>query len=218
MYQKVKRIFDIIFALVFLFFTAIMYPFIALAIKLSSPGPVVYSSMRAGKDKVPFKFYKFRTMHVETGEKKAFAQDQSRIFKAGKLLRRSKLDEFPQVLSILKGEMSVVGPRPMLTSNVDKVYGGKYAPVTTVKPGLTSYASLFDYTHGDLCADDADKYKTEILPIKQEMELLYVERASIITDAYLVIKTAQIIFSIIAGKKDFEYPKEYHIAKANLEK
>ena len=109
----------------------------------------------------------------------------------------------------------------MLTTNVEKMYGGRFEPVQKVRPGLTSYASLFDYTHGDACIEDRVLYNSEIVPIKQEMELYYVEKASIQTDLSILFRTVLTIIAVILGKKTFKYPKEYYIAKeriANSEK
>ena len=105
----------------------------------------------------------------------------------------------------------------MLTANVTKMYGGRYLPVMSVRPGLTSYASLFDYTHGDSLVEDRERYRSEIVPIKREMELYYVQHRSILTDMKIIFRTAIIIISVIFGKKEFPYPSEYYIAKDALD-
>lgn len=217
MYSIVKRTFDILFSGILLIVTAITFPFVALGIKLSSPGPVFYVSTRIGKNGVPFKFFKYRSMHVDDGSSKGIIAEQKRIFTVGKIMRRTKIDELPQALNVLKGDLSVVGPRPMLTTNVTKMYGGRYLPVMSVKPGLTSYASLFDYTHGDALVEDRERYRNEIVPIKREMELYYVQHRSLLTDIEIIFRTAIIIISVFLGKKEFPYPKEYYIAKAESE-
>lgn len=195
----------------------ITFPFVALGIYLSSPGPVFYVSTRIGKDGTPFKFYKYRSMHIDDGRYKGIVAEQNRVFTVGKILRRTKIDELPQAINVLKGDLSVVGPRPMLTTNAAKIYGGRYAPVQSVKPGLTSYASLFDYTHGDACVKDRELYNSTILPVKREMELYYVKTASVVTDLKIIARTVVIILSVIFGKTDFRYPKEYYLAKQELE-
>lgn len=215
MYRIIKRIFDIMFAAVLLIIMCITFPFIAVGIKISSPGPIFYISERAGKDGVPFRFYKYRSMHIDVGKT---GDEQQRVFAFGKILRRTKLDEIPQAINLMRGEISVVGPRPMLMTNVSEVYGGHYYLVQKVKPGLTSYASLFDYTHGDACVKNIDMYNATILPIKQELELYYIKKASIVTDTVIIVRTAKTILSVIFGKNNFAYPKEYYIVKENLKK
>lgn len=217
MYEIIKRVFDILCSVVLLIIVGITFPFVALGIKISSPGPILYVSTRIGKNGVPFKFYKYRSMHIDDGKNKGIVAEQKRVFTVGKILRRTKIDELPQAFNVLKGDLSVVGPRPMLTTNASRIYGGRYAPVQSVRPGLTSYASLFDYTHGDACVGDRELYNREILPIKREMELYYVQHAGIVTDLKIVFRTVGIILSVIFGKKEFKYPREYYIAKEALE-
>lgn len=217
MYGLIKRVFDIFCSVILMIVLAITFPFVALGIKISSPGPIFYVSTRIGKNGMPFKFYKYRSMHVDNGTLKGIVAEQKRIYTFGKILRRTKIDELPQAFNVLRGDLSIVGPRPMLPTNAFKIYGGRYASVQSVKPGLTSYASLFDYTHGDACVENPDLYNGTILPIKREMELYYVENAGIWTDLTIILKTAWIILSVIFGRKNFPNPKEYYIAKKNLE-
>lgn len=218
MYNVLKRAFDILFALILLAVLIVTFPIVALGIKLSSKGPILYTSKRIGKDGVPFNLYKYRSMHLDDGFLKGIVAEQKRIYTVGKILRRTKIDELPQALNVLKGDLSVVGPRPMLTTNAARMYGGRYLPVMNVRPGLTSYASLFDYTHGDALVEDRERYRSEIVPIKREMELYYVQHRGIHTDITIIIRTALIIISVILGKKEFPYTKEYYIAKMCLEK
>ncbi len=217
MYAFLKRCFDLLIGCVLMLVFLISFPFVAIAIKVSSPGPVLYISTRVGKDGKPFKFYKYRSMHIDDGRYKGMSEEQKRVFKVGKILRRTKIDELPQAISLFLGQLSVVGPRPMMPTNVHKMYGGRYAPVLQVKPGITSYASLFDYTHGDACVHDRELYISTIMPIKKELELYYVENAGVGTDLAIFFRTAFTILAVLFGKKEFAYPKEYYAAKANLE-
>ena len=108
--------------------------------------------------------------------------------------------------------MSFVGPRPASTSNVSELYVGKYKKIQDVRAGLTSYASLYDYKHGELFVSDNEKYINEVLPVKLELELYYIEHWSIATDLKLIIQTAITIVQIVFGKKNFKYTpieKEY---------
>ncbi|MGI6508636.1 MAG: sugar transferase [Saccharofermentanales bacterium] len=217
MYEIIKRLFDILFGCLLMIVVIVTYPFVAIGIKLSSPGPVMYVSTRIGKGGKPFKFYKYRSMHIDNGRYKGMSEEQKRVFTIGKIIRRTKIDEFPQVINVLKGDLSVVGPRPMLTTNVSKMYGGRYEPVLTVAPGLTSYASLFDYTHGDALVGNREVYLKTIVPVKRELELYYVEHKGLWTDIKLIFKTAGIIIAVVFGKKEFDYPIEYYIVTKRLE-
>lgn len=218
MYSVVKRLFDILFGCLLMLVVIVTYPFVALGIKLSSPGPVMYVSTRIGKGGKPFKFYKYRSMHIDDNQYKGMSEEQKRVFTVGKIIRRTKIDEFPQAINVLKGDISVVGPRPMLTTNVSKMYGGRYEPVLSVAPGLTSYASLFDYTHGDALVKNREGYLSTVVPIKRELELYYIQHRGLWTDIKLIFRTAMTVIAVILGKKKFEYPKEYYIAKNCLKK
>ena len=218
MYYVIKRMFDIFFGCLLMLAFIITYPFVAIGIKLSSHGPVLYVSTRIGQGGKSFKFYKYRSMHIDDGRYKGISEEQNRIFAVGKFIRRTKIDELPQAINVLKGELSVVGPRPMLTTNVSKMYGGRYQSVLSVVPGLTSYASLFDYTHGDALVKNREVYLNTIIPIKREIELYYVENKGLYTDIKLIFTTAWVIIAVLFGKKRFKYPKEYYIAKRALDK
>lgn len=169
----------------------------AVAIKLSSPGPVFYFSMRNGKDKKPFRFYKFRSMHVPNGKDKGMCiADEDRLFTVGRIIRRLKIDELPQLINVIMGDMSIVGPRPMAADSVDDFYSGEYEVVASIKPGLTSAASLYDYTVGDTYNDD-EAYRRDVIPVKLDMERLYVKKESFIYDVELVLRTVETIILVL---------------------
>lgn len=182
-----------------------------LGIKISSPGPALYRAKRVGLKGKVFDCYKFRSMRVDSGKVRLTTlKNDERIFPFGKFIRATKIDEMPQVLNILKGEMSVVGPRPEDVVNAEKLYSGSNECILSVKPGLTSPASLFDYTHGELY-DNEYEYETEILPKKIELEKYYVSHQSFAYDIYLILKTASIIIQKSLGRTRFPYPNElYH--------
>lgn len=113
----------------------------------------------------------------------------------------------PQAFNILFGDMSIVGPRPEDEANADVYYIGEYKHILDVKPGLTSPASLYDYTHGERY-EDPDLYETEFVPQKLKLEMYYVDHKSFWYDNYLILKTAWIIFLTALGKKEFDLPKE----------
>ena len=206
MNKLVKRLFDITMSLLALVVLSPVLILTAIGIKLSSRGPVFYMADRVGIYGTHFKMYKFRSMHVETSAvEKSFIVDSDRVFALGSFIRKSKIDELPQLLNILKGDMTIVGPRPASTSNVDELYVGKYKDIQNVKPGLTSYASLFDYKHGELFVEDNDTYISEILPVRLELELYYANTWNFAVDLYLIFFTVGSIIQVVFGKKEFEF-------------
>ena len=198
----VKRVLDIVLCAFALVILSPVFLVTAIAIKLSSPGPVFYYSERTAKNHRKFHFYKFRSMHVTNADKKLFIADEDRLFTSGKIIRRLKIDELPQLVNVIKGDMSIVGPRPMPWDTVDMIYSGKYQKILSVRPGLTSAASLFDYTVGDTYTDN-DAYTKEVLPVKLEMELMYVERQCFAYDCALVWRTIITILQVLFGKTEF---------------
>lgn len=208
MYDFFKRCFDILFAVLFLLVFSPVYLLTWIIIKIVSPGPAIYKAKRVGKGGRLFKCYKFRSMRVDSGKVRLTTfENDDRIFPFGKFIRKTKIDEMPQIVNILKGEMSVVGPRPEDKDNADKVYVGEYKHILDVKPGLTSTASLYDYTHGELFEDE-ELYEREFLPKKLKLELYYVNHQSFGYDILLILRTAWLIIQKTSGKKDFEEPKE----------
>lgn len=211
--MKLKRIFDILFAVSFLTVFSPIYLIAYLGIKLSSPGPAFYKAKRVGKNGVIFDCYKFRSMRVDSGKVRLTTlKNDDRIFPFGKIIRATKIDEIPQILNILKGEMSVVGPRPEDIENAEKLYAGENTFILSVTPGLTSPASLFDYTHGELYEDEAE-YEREILPKKIELEKYYVKHRSFEYDMILILRTASLIIQKSLGRKRFPLPQE--LSKGN---
>lgn len=203
-----KRAFDVLFAVCFLVVFSPVYMLTWIIIKIVSPGPAIYKAKRVGKDGVLFDCYKFRSMRVDSGKVKLTTlQNDDRIYPFGKFIRKAKIDEMPQVVNILKGEMSVVGPRPEDKENADKVYVGEYKHILDVKPGLTSTASLYDYTHGELFEDE-ERYEKEFMPKKLKLELYYVKHCSFWYDILLILKTAWLIIQKTCGKQTFDEPKE----------
>lgn len=208
MYELFKRCFDLLFAVCFLVVFSPVYLLTWIIIKIVSPGPAIYKAKRVGKDGVLFDCYKFRSMRVDSGKVRLTTlENDDRIFPFGKFIRKAKIDEMPQVVNILKGEMSVVGPRPEDQENADKVYVGEFKHIMDVKPGLTSTASLYDYTHGELYEDE-ESYEREFMPKKLKLELYYVKHASYWYDMVLVVRTGWLILLKTCGKSEFDEPKE----------
>lgn len=147
-------------------------------------------------------------MRVDSGRVRLTTlQNDDRIFPFGNFIRKTKIDEMPQVVNILLGQMSVVGPRPEDEANATMIYVGEYRHILDVKPGLTSPASLYDYTHGEKYPDE-ESYEREFVPQKLQLELYYVRHQSFWYDIALVLRTAWLIILKTCGKEDFAEPVE----------
>ena len=195
--MNIKRAFDFLFSAFFLFPLFPFFLLIALLIKLSSPGPVFYRGLRVGKDGHPFRIFKFRTMTADAATRGPgiTTGDDLRITRIGHILRKTKIDELPQLINVVMGEMSLVGPRPE-----DPRYVALYTPeqrkVLSVCPGITSPASL-QYRHEEslLKGDGWERtYLATILPRKLEIELAYLERRTFLTDIQLIVRTLLALF------------------------
>ena len=170
----------------------------AIAIKLSSKGPVFYHAKRAGYKGQAFHELKFRTMRLGADRHGAFtAREDSRVFLAGKILRLFKIDELPQILNILRGEMSIVGPRPEAYEVVKECYTPEQRRVLDVAPGLTGLPQVRFFPELSVIdtrgLDPQEHYKRVILPMRLEMDLEYVRRQSLALDVYLIARTAGLI-------------------------
>ena len=219
MYRLTKRAFDVVSAATGLLIALPLWLIIIVGIKVSSRGPVFYTSERIGQGRKPFKFYKFRSMHVyQPGEdglktEKGYIANADRIFPFGRFLRKSKLDELPQLINVLKGEMSVVGPRPVPISSANRNYVGRYRCILDVKPGLTCLDSLFDYAHGELFVSNNEEYAEKIVPVRNELARMYVGRKSVFLDMYCIVRTVKLIIQIVVKKKK-EFPYTWHEKQA----
>jgi lipopolysaccharide/colanic/teichoic acid biosynthesis glycosyltransferase len=165
---------------------------IGIAIKLDDGRPVFYRALRVGKGGAPFRLLKFRTMFVDADKRGPgiTSKGDSRVTRTGRFLRRTKLDELPQLINVVKGEMSLVGPRPE-----DPRYVALYTPeqrqVLSVAPGITSAASLA-YRHEEqlLSSDDWEiLYRTQVMPAKLAIDLDYLRRRTLWTDVKLIFRT-----------------------------
>lgn len=191
---------DIIFSTLAILLLLPSFFIIALLIKLDTNGPIFYRQIRMGKDFKPFGLYKFRTMVVDADKMGPLVtKDRDpRITKVGYYLRKWKLDELPQFFNVLKGDMSLVGPRPEVEKYV-KLYKDDYTIVLTVKPGITDYATILFRDEEDLIArfDDVEKgYTQVILPKKIELYKKYIDDISFFTDIKLLYLTFLKIFRI----------------------
>ena len=198
MYRFSKRCFDIFFSLLGILFFLLLFLFVAIAIKCSSKGPVLFKQERVGKNGKTFKIWKFRSMVVDAEAKgrQITTDGDNRITKVGKFIRKTKIDELPQLFNVLSGKMSFVGPRPEVPRYV-ALYTEEQRKVLTVKPGITDLASIEYRNENDLLkeAEDPDKkYIEEIMPAKLELNLKYIEKAGFFYDIGLIFKT---VFKVI---------------------
>lgn len=189
----VKRIFDILAASIAIICTSPLMLLIALAIKLDSFGPVIYRGVRIGKGARPFRMYKFRTMVVGSEQMgTATGHCDPRVTQVGRFLRGSKLDELPQLINVLKGEMSLVGPRPEVEEHT-LAYTDEEKLILTVTPGITDYSSIRFARLGELLGSEdpnrvfIEKYRSE----KNRLRLEYVRRRSFWVDLEILLKTAR---------------------------
>ena len=196
----IKRIFDIIFSSFGLIVISPLFLIIGLMIKLNSPGPVFFRGKRVGRREKPFRIYKFRTM-IADAEKMggpSTASDDVRLTGIGKFLKRYQLDEFPQLINVLKGEMSLVGPRPEVELYVDMMAEEEKNIILSVRPGMTDFASLWNFHEGEIlkgAADPEKAYMEKIRPKKIQLQLEYVKNRSFMLGLKIIIKTVLKIFS-----------------------
>lgn len=189
----VKRIFDIVMSLIGLTILGIPMIIIGIIIKFSSEGPVFYKQVRVGKLNKDFKILKFRTMIVDADKKgmQITVGRDPRITGIGHFLRKTKIDELPQLINVLKGEMSFVGPRPEVRKYVD-MYDDYQINVLKIKPGITDLASIEYRDESTLLGQSENPEKTyieEIMPTKLKLNLKYMQEFSFFYDIKLIFKT-----------------------------
>jgi lipopolysaccharide/colanic/teichoic acid biosynthesis glycosyltransferase len=196
--EPLKRLFDVVLAMITLAITIPIWAGAAIAVRLSSPGPILYGGRRVGTYGKPFVMYKFRTMRVGCNETPALitAAGDARVTRVGRILRRSKIDELPQLVNVLRGEMSIVGPRPELPEFVS-LDNPKQKEVLSVRPGITGPTQIA-YRHEERRLDLArveEQYRHELLPEKIESDLQYVRSRSLRQDLRLIMMTVRSLFS-----------------------
>lgn len=216
-----KRLLDVVLAAVALVAAAPLLAVAAVGIRLASPGPVLHRARRTGKAGVPFTMYKLRTMHVARGAPGSTitAQDDPRVFRFGAWLRRAKVDELPQLVNILRGEMSIVGPRPEHPHIVERYYTPAHVATLAVRPGLTSPGTLYDYTHGeDLVGPTHPEraYVERLLPLRLALDLVYLRCRSLGYDVALIARTIALIVAVLCGRRSFGDPPELAEARRLL--
>jgi len=188
-----KQGFDIIFSLAGLLILSPFLLSIAILIKLDSRGSVFYRGIRVGKSGKLFKIYKFRTMVMNAEEigGPSTADDDARITRVGKIIRKYKIDELPQLINILEGDMSFVGPRPEVPFYVN-MFTEEERAILSIRPGITDWASLWNPDEGAILAGSLDPEKTyveKIRPEKIKLQLKYVRERSLWTDLEIIFLT-----------------------------
>ena len=191
-----KRLFDLFFAVIGLLVLWPLFLLIIILIRLTDRGSVFFKQSRVGYKGQIFEIIKFRTMTTDTDKKHILitAANDSRVTRVGKILRATKLDELPQLINVLKSEMSFVGPRPEVEKYISLLPLVEKNKILSLKPGVTDFASIEFCQEGDLLNASLDPerlYVEEILPRKIELSLRYFEVASFFTDVKIIFKTLQ---------------------------
>jgi len=199
----IKRTFDIVAASAGLVVLFPIFALVALLVRLDSPGPVIFKQRRIGRGFRPFMMYKFRTMVPEAPARgrPLTVGDDPRITRVGRLLRASKIDELPQLVNVLKGEMTLVGPRPEVPRYVE-FFRTDYEEILVVRPGLTDPASLKYRDEAAILSQAADperEYLDRLLPDKIRLGKEYVRRSSFWYDLSLILRTLMKLFAARSG-------------------
>jgi lipopolysaccharide/colanic/teichoic acid biosynthesis glycosyltransferase len=193
-YAFTKRAFDLVCASFGIVVTSPLLIAVAVAIKWTSPGPLFYRGVRVGRHGKAFKIFKFRTMVVDAERLggASTSNADARITAVGRFLRSCKLDELPQLLNVLSGDMSLVGPRPEVQKYVD-MYSERERPILQLRPGITDWASIWNADEGAVLAQAADPdraYEELIRPTKLTLQLKYAHECSLSVDLKILVATA----------------------------
>jgi lipopolysaccharide/colanic/teichoic acid biosynthesis glycosyltransferase len=209
-----KRIFDIFFSIIGLCFIGPIIVILAIAIKADSPGPIFYRGERVGRKGRLFRILKFRTMHINAEKLGGTTTSKSdpRITCIGRLIRKFKLDEFPQLINILRGEMSIVGPRPQVKWAVD-LFSEEERLILNLRPGITDWASLLFHNEEEIISrsgisDPDQAYMKLIHPVKTKLQLHYYFNHNLVIDLRIIFSTLLTLMSTRLGGKPFGIPQE----------
>lgn len=187
-----KRCFDLFFSILGVLILLPLIIVVSILIKFTSKGAVLFKQVRVTKDGKLFKIYKFRTMRENSeGNKQITVGNDSRITSIGHILRKTKLDELPQLFNVIKGEMSLVGPRPEVPRYVE-LYTEEQRKILSVPAGITDYASIYFSNESELLgkAEDPEKYYIEkIMPHKIDLNMKYINNMGILTDIKIIMLT-----------------------------
>jgi lipopolysaccharide/colanic/teichoic acid biosynthesis glycosyltransferase len=216
----VKRVLDTAFAATGLVVLAPVFMFLAIAIRLSSPGPVFYRGIRVGLNGKLFRILKFRTMviNAESLGGSCTSDDDPRITRVGCWMRKYKLDELPQLLNVLIGDMSFVGPRPEVQQYVD-MFTEEETQILSVRPGVTDWATLWDSDEGAVLAGSPDPeriYLQKIRPEKIRLQLKYVQERSLWIDVKIILMTCGLVLTRCLGGKTWGGSRIQHSLDKDL--
>ena len=200
-----KRFFDILLSFLGIVISSPVWLITIIGILVNDFGPIFYKARRIGKDDKEFVMYKFRSMRVlkepKAGSEASLRPDSERIFAWGRVIRKLKLDELPQLINILNGTMAIVGPRPVAKDQFEIFRTGKYDEAKVVRPGLTGPAALYDYIYGDQFEDtDIKLYEEKVLPTRKELEVAYIRKIGFGFDLKMIIWTAWCVICSALGK------------------
>ncbi|PKK90117.1 MAG: glycosyl transferase [Candidatus Wallbacteria bacterium HGW-Wallbacteria-1] len=201
-YPSVKRLFDILLAIIGLIFVGPFLFLFSVIIKIYDRGPIFYRGVRVGLHGVQFRIFKFRSMVIdaETLGGPSTSGNDSRITPIGKFLRKFKIDELPQLFNVFLGDMSFVGPRPEVQQYVD-LYTEEEKKILSVRPGITDFASLWNSDEGAVLekADDPEKAYLELIrPTKLLLQMKYVNEMSMWIDIKLIFNT---VWAVVSRRK-----------------
>lgn len=203
-YRVIKRSFDFAGALLALIVLSPVFLLTIIGILISDFGPIFYKANRIGKGNKPFRMYKFRSMRVLKAPKKgaeaSLRPDEDRIFPFGHFIRKAKIDELPQLINILNGTMSIVGPRPVAEDQFEMFRYGKWNETAKVPVGLSGPAALYDYIYGDQITEEKE-YMEKVYPTRRELEYTYVKKAGLWYDLKMIIYTVICICYSLVGKE-----------------
>jgi lipopolysaccharide/colanic/teichoic acid biosynthesis glycosyltransferase len=199
MYLLIKRAFDMLVSATALLLLGPLFVIMAIIIRVDSPGPVFYRGKRAAKGNGVFRIFKFRSMVFDAEKKGGYstAIDDPRFTKIGRFIRRFKIDELPQLMNVLIGDMSLVGPRPQVTFYTDQ-YSTDEKIILQMRPGITDLASIYFIDMDTvLGSGDVDKkYQTEIEPLKNKLRIKYVQEMSFLLDMRILLVTVLRVFGL----------------------
>jgi len=191
-YLIIKRLIDIILSILGIFLFAPIMIALAITIKITSSGPILYKSQRTGKGNIIFNMYKFRSMVIDADKKGGMstALNDKRLTKIGRFIRKYKLDELPQFFNVIFGQMSLVGPRPQIPFYTDR-YVDEELLILKIRPGITDLASLYFLDMDSaLGSKDVDKkYLENIEPIKNQLRIRYVKEMNFLLDLRIMLET-----------------------------
>lgn len=205
-----KRLFDLVLSICGILFLLPFFIIISVLIKLDSPGNIIFKQIRITKDGKEFKIFKFRTMRPDTEKQGQITIGaDNRITSIGNFLRKTKLDELPQLFNIVMGDMSFVGPRPEVPKYV-RMYTRNQKEILKVRAGITDYASIYFSNESEILGKQKDPekfYIEKIMPYKIELNKKYIKEARLITDIKIIFLTIFKVAGLV--KKDNRFEEEF---------